>query len=79
MTEVEQEACETKEERFVRLATKRTEAALRKISLIGNLASPSYHYTDDQAKKIVSALRESVDDVEKRLSKQGTTKRSFIL
>ena len=38
---------ETKEQRFQRLATKRTQAALQKIRLITNLTSSSYAYTPE--------------------------------
>ena len=55
---------ETKEQRFQRLATKRTQAALQKIRLLGNLTSSSYAYTPDQASKIIGALRAAVDTVE---------------
>ena len=48
---------ETKEQRFQRLATKRTQAALGKIRLLANLTSSSYAYTPEQAAKIIGALR----------------------
>ncbi|HEX9779993.1 MAG TPA: hypothetical protein VGB20_02125 [bacterium] len=60
---------ETKEQKFARLATKRTQAALAKIRLISNLASSSYRYTDEQAAKIISSLREAVSAVEAKFQK----------
>ncbi len=60
---------ETKEQRFQRLATKRTQAALQKIRLLGNLTSSSYGYTPDQASKIVAALRLAVDAVEAKFNR----------
>ena len=79
MSQVSQDIRETKEERFVRLATKRTQVALHKINLVGNLASPSYRCTDEQVQKIIGALREAVDGVERKFRKEGETKRSFSL
>ena len=64
---------ETKEQRFQRLATKRTQAALQKIRLLGNLTSSSYAYTPEQAAKIISALREAVGTVEAKFNRvRGT-------
>ncbi len=60
---------ETKEQRFQRLATKRTQAALQKIRLLGNLTSSSYGYTPEQASKIVAALRMAVDAVEAKFNR----------
>ena len=60
---------ETKEQRFQRLATKRTQAALQKIRLITNLTSSSYAYTPEQAAKIVATLRAAVDAVEAKFNR----------
>ena len=64
---------ETKEQRFQRLATKRTQAALQKIRLISNLTSSSYAYTPEQAAKIIGTLRAAVDTVEAKFNRvRGT-------
>ena len=64
---------ETKAQRFQRLATKRTQAALQKIRLLGNLTSSSYAYTPEQAAQILGALRAAVDTVEAKFNKvRGT-------
>ena len=60
---------ETKEQKFQRLATKRTQAALQKIRLITNLTSSSYAYTPEQAAKIVGTLRAAVDAVEAKFNR----------
>ena len=60
---------ETKEQRFQRLATKRTQAALQKIRLLSNLTSSSYAYTPEQAAKILGALRAAVDAVEAKFNR----------
>jgi hypothetical protein len=64
---------ETKEQKFVRLASKRTQAALQKIRLITNLTGSSYAYTPEQAAKIIGALRAAVDAVEAKFNRvRGT-------
>ena len=73
---------ETKEQKFQRLATKRTQTALKKIQLLCNLSGSSYAYTPEQAAKIVGTLRAAVDAVEAKFnrvrgSKAGET--SFSL
>ena len=65
---------ETKEQRFQRLATKRTQAALQKIRLLGNLTGSSYSYTPEQAAKIISALRAAVSAVEAKFNRVRNTK-----
>ena len=78
----EQVQGETKEQRFQRLATKRTQAALQKIRLLGNLTTSSYAYTPDQAAKIIGALRAAVGTVEAKFNKirgTGAAETSFTL
>ena len=73
---------ETKEQRFQRLATKRPQAALQKIRLLGNLTSSSYSYTPEQAAKILGALRAAVGEVEakfNRVRNTGAAESSFTL
>jgi hypothetical protein len=60
---------ETKEQKFQRLATKRTQAALQKIRLLGNLTGSSYAYTPDQAGKVIGALRAAVDAIEGKFNR----------
>ena len=67
---------ETKEQRFQRLATKRTQAALQKIRLLGNLSGSSYSYTLEQADRILGALRAEVDAVEAKFNRAGGRKKS---
>ncbi|MBX3648306.1 MAG: hypothetical protein KF766_11630 [Rhodocyclaceae bacterium] len=48
--------------KFVELANKRVNKALKDIRLISNLANrQNYEYTEDQARKIVKALQQEVD------------------
>jgi len=79
-TEATGQASESKEERFVRLGTKRAQAAIEKIRLLENLASSNYGYTDEQVQKILASLRQAVDDVERKFNKQPKSeKTSFTL
>ena len=78
----EAQAQETKEEKFARLATKRTQAALTKIRLLGNLTGSSYRYTEDQAGKIIATLRQAIDEVDgkfKKIRGQKVGDQSFSL
>ena len=76
MSEEEAVQGETKEQRFQRLATKRTQAALQKIRLLGNLTSSSYAYTPEQAAKVIGALRAAVETVEAKFNKVRGTQAS---
>ena len=67
---------ETKEQKFQRLATKRTQAALQKIRLITNLTSSSYAYTPEQAAKIIGSLRAAVDAVEAKFNRVRGSERA---
>lgn len=51
-----------KSDKFIELANKRVNRAIKDIELIGNLANRSnYVYTDEQAKKILKALQQEID------------------
>lgn len=53
-----------KAEKFIELANKRVNKALKDIKLVGNLANKqNYEFTEDQAKKIVKALQQEVDTI----------------
>ena len=58
--------------KFVELAEKRVQRALKDIKLIGNLSKRSnYKYTDEDVKKIIKALRQSVEDIKARFERRG--------
>ena len=60
---------ETKRDKFVRLAENRMENVLKGISLLGNLANTNnYEYTDEDAAKIIKALKSAVNDLERTYS-----------
>jgi hypothetical protein len=57
-------ASRDKAAKFVELANKRVNKALKDIQLIGNLANrQNYDFTDEQARKIVRALQQEIDAV----------------
>lgn len=54
-------------EKFVRLATKRVNAALKAIQLIGNLSNRSnYDYTDADVQKVFRALQDELNTCRKK-------------
>lgn len=58
---------EDKREKFRRLAEKRTQTALNEIRKIGNLSNRrAYDFDEGDVKKIVKALREATNDIEKK-------------
>ena len=58
--------------KFVELAEKRVSKTLKDIKLIGNLSNKSnYSYTDDDAKKIYTALKRALDDMKVRFESKG--------
>jgi hypothetical protein len=68
-------ANETPRSRFLRLAPSRIEAALKKISLLGNLARAGYEYEPDEVKQMLAALDNAVDDIRQKFTKTpGKTK-----
>lgn len=67
---------ETKNERFKRLAEKRTRKVLNEIRVLSNLSNKSlYEYTPEQLRKIFGAIRDSLVKAEARFKgeqKRGT-------
>ena len=64
----------TKHEKFVTLATNRVNKTLRLINLIGNLSNKaSYEYTDDEVRKMFSALEGELGACKKRFAAASKT------
>lgn len=60
---------ETREEKFKRLATQRTNAVLDKLRVLGNLANrANYTYTDDQVRKIFYTVEAQLKSVKARFA-----------
>ena len=63
---------ETKRDKFVRLAERRTSVALRAIRLIGNLSNKNnYDYGPEDARKIAAALARGIDEMKRRFDSPG--------
>lgn len=66
-------------EKFVKLGPKFVNRALASLAKVSTLAKRgSYTYTDEQAAKVVKALRDRVDSIEKAFA-GGATSDSFTL
>jgi len=50
--------------KFIELANKRVNKALKDLKLVGNLTNKrNYDYTEEQAKKIIKALQKEIDNI----------------
>lgn len=57
-------ASRDKAAKFVDLANKRVNRAIKDMQLVGNLANrQNYEFTDEQARKIVKALQQELDAI----------------
>lgn len=69
---------EARSDRFKRLAIQRTNAVLDKLRLLGNLSNKSnYEYTEENLRKIFSAIDEDLKRVKAKFSL--TNKQRFTL
>jgi hypothetical protein len=69
-----------KREKFVRLAEGRTQSALEAIRKIGNLSNKrAYEYRDEDIKKIIRALKEAINDTEKKFETTPESGNKFKL
>lgn len=68
-------------ERFVDLAQKRVNKTVNDIRLIGNLSNKTnYSYTEEDVKKIYSALKTALDEMKVRFEiKASEEKEAFTL
>jgi len=69
---------ESKEEAFRRLATKRTNAVLERIRVLGHCANPQlYQYSEEDVRKIFHAIEKELRIV--RIRFQNSSKSEFRL
>lgn len=66
---------ESARDKFLRLAPNRMETALKKISLIGNLAGSGYQYEPGEIKQIMASLNEAVEEVGAKFANKHAGKR----
>lgn len=52
---------ETKNERFLRIATPRVNAIIDKLDILSNCAGSNYEYTEEQVETMFQALRDAMD------------------
>lgn len=66
-----------KSAKFVELANKRVNRAIKDIKLISNLSNrQNYDFTDEQARKIVRVLQQEIDQVKQSFSNTEEVGRS---
>lgn len=69
---------ESKEEAFRRLATKRTNAVLERVRVLGHCANPQlYEYSEEDVKRIFRAIEKELKVVKTRF--QNSSKSEFRL
>ena len=69
---------ETKEQRFIRVATPRMNRAVKAIAMVGMCSSNNYGYTEEQIAKIEVALVDAIQNALARFTKQqNAEKESF--
>lgn len=69
---------ETRKERFKRLAEKRTTVVLERLRILGNLSNKTnYDYSDDEVRKIFSAIDSQTRLIKAKFS--GNSKKQFRL
>ena len=61
---------ESPRERFLRLAPPRVDAALNKISLIGNFARNGYECEPGEVKQMIDALEDAVAEVKRKFARK---------
>ena len=67
VVDMEKNSEETRSERFRRIATRRTNNILRQIQVLGNCSNKSsYSYTEEDIKKIFSAIEGELRSVKAR-------------
>ena len=65
----------TKSEKFIVLAEKRVNKALKEFELIGNLGNRSnYEYSADQADKIIKALSDGLKELKGKFSEDSSNR-----
>ena len=74
------ENVENRRDRFMRLATKRTNEVLRRIRILGNCSNKSvYAYTEKDIQKIFSAIEAELRDAKTRFASNKKNTKQFKL
>jgi ABC-type Fe3+-hydroxamate transport system substrate-binding protein len=65
-------ANESREERFRRIAARRTNSILKALRLLGNCSNrANYSYSDDQARRVFNAIEKQLADTKARFKGIG--------
>ena len=70
---------ETKNEKFVRLGKVRMNKTLKSMDTLINLSGSGYDHTNEQAEKIITALKNKINEIETGLNKTKSNKEEFNL
>lgn len=66
-----------KSSKFIELANKPVNRAIKDIQLVGNLANrTNYEYSEEQAKKIIKALQQEIDVLKQDFQTAGESQKS---
>lgn len=77
---MEEDMKENKHEKFIRLAEARTNRILEHLRLLSNLSNKSnYDYTDDEIKKIISAIEKELKLVKNAFTGVESIEQKFRL
>ena len=68
---------ETKEQKFVRIAEPRVTRACKAVSLLGNLASSSYEYSEAQVDAMFGAVQQALDTARAKFEKKNAVEFKF--
>lgn len=69
---------ETKEERFIRIATPRVNKCIAAVQILSNCSGSAYGYTEDQVKNMFDAIQEALDNAQAQFQpKQKDEKNQF--
>lgn len=53
---------ESKNEKFIRIASPRVNSVIDKLDILSNCASANYEYTEEQVESMFQAIRDAVDN-----------------
>ncbi len=72
------EEVETKEARFLRIATPRVNKVINAIQVLSNCSGSAYGYTEDQVKNMFDAIQEALDNAQAQFQpKTAKAKNTF--
>jgi len=70
---------ESKRQKFVRLATKRTNLVIKKLEVLGKLSNRgNYEYRDEDIERIFVAIQEKMDEVRDMFKGKSPTKMFYL-